>query len=130
MDYQYQMINCVLLLPGLLLRFDHPLNNLRLLHQECPENARFYTVTASRTAVRPANCLLTLGDGSILPRAEGRDPRKPNSTITTLGLRGELFEVVIDKFTTWCLNYTAAVGDGVVGLSFAESYSLGHLIVY
>jgi len=120
------IITAVLLLPRLLLRLDHPLDDLCLLDQECPEDTGLYTVTASRATIRPANCLLTLGDGSILPGTESRDTRKPNSTITTLGLRGELFEVVVNEFAAWCFDDTAAVGGGVVGLAFAKSYPLCH----
>jgi len=99
----------VVLLPRFLLRLDHPLDDLCLFNQECAEDAGLYTVTASRAPIHPANSLLTLGDGCILPGTEGRDTRKPNSTITTLGLGGELFEVVVDELATWCLDDAAAI---------------------
>jgi len=120
------IITTVLLLPRLLLRLDHPLDNLCLLNQECPEDTGLYAVTTSRATVRPANSLLTLGDGSILPGTEGGNTRKPNSTITTLGLRGELFEVVVDEFAAWGFDDTTAVGGGVIGLALAKSYPLCH----
>jgi hypothetical protein len=119
-------INRRALLPRLLLRLDHPLDDLCLLDQECPEDTGLYAVTASRATVRSANSLLALGDGSILPGTESRDTRKPNSTITTLGLRGELFEVVVDEFAAWCLDDTAPVRDGVVRLALAKSHPLCH----
>ena len=53
-------------------------------------------------------------------------PRKTNSTITTFGLCGEFFEMVVDEFATWSLDHTTAVRDGVVGLAFTKDYSLCH----
>ena len=56
----------------------------------------------------------------------GTYTRKTDSAISTLGLRGELFEMVVDKFTAWCLHDAAAVRGSVIGLAFAEGHSLGH----
>ena len=52
-----------------------------------------------------------------------------NTTVTTLGLRGRLFDVVVDELAAWCFDNATTVGGGIVGCAFAESDTLGHWLI-
>lgn len=52
--------------------------------------------------------------------------RQSDTAVTALGRGSKLFQVVVDKLTTWCLHNPSAVGGGVIGSSLAEGDTLGH----
>lgn len=51
------------------------------------------------------------------------------TTVTTLGGRHELLDVVDHKLAAWGLHHTPPVGGSVVGLALAEGDTLSHLMV-
>jgi len=113
----------------LLLRLDDLLHNLGLFHQECTENALLDAVAAPRTTICSPYRLLALGNRGVLAGTKGRDTRKANAAVTALGRGCDLFEVVVDEFSTGGLYDAPPTGGGVVWLAFAEGYTLGHGVV-
>jgi len=53
-------------------------------------------------------------------------PGKSGSTITALWCRCDFFEMVVDELSPWCFDNTSAIRGGIVGLAFAEGYTLRH----
>lgn len=52
--------------------------------------------------------------------------RESNSAVTTFGCGGEFTDRVVDEFSTGGFDHSAAVGGGVVRLTFTEGYTLSH----
>jgi hypothetical protein len=71
------------LLPGALglALLEHLLDDLLLLDQESTNDAVLDTVGAARATIGTGDSLLGLGDGGVLPGAEGRDTGKVGTTV-------------------------------------------------
>lgn len=114
------------LLPSSGLVLEHSLDNGSLLNQESSGNSLLNAGSAARTTVSPVDGLLTLGKGSVLTGSEDGDTRESKTTVTALGGRSNLLQVVNDQLASGSLDDPPPVGGGVVRLSLAESDSLGH----
>lgn len=58
--------------------------------------------------------------------SEDGDTRESETTVTALGSRSNLLQVVDDQLASGSLDDPPPVGGGVIRLSLAESDSLGH----
>ena len=65
----------------------------------------------------------TIFTGSLLGIT---NPRETDTAVTALWCSAVLFEVVVDKLSTWGFYNTPPVGGGVVRSSLTDRNALGH----
>lgn len=92
-----------------------------------PNSPVLDTTSTSGTTVSSRNGLLSLGDGSVGSGSERWDTSEGLTTVTALGSRRQLLEVVDDELASGGLDDPPSVGGRVVRLSLSEGNTLSHL---